>query len=77
MANGLVCGEMAGDQQAVPLLVGMGLMTSCQQHQYFVHVAWMKKPDTAKMEEYAKLCPYRMLNNEEVLNFKKEYVNFD
>ena len=69
---------MAGDQTAVPLLVGMGLMSSlCQLHLSFVHVAWMKKLDTAKMQEYANRALTECSTMEEVLELSKEYVNVD
>ncbi len=73
-----MCGEMAGDQTFVPLLIGMERMGfSMWRHLFFVRNL-MKKPGTAKMEEY---IPTRALTEcatmEEVLELSKEYVNVD
>ena len=49
-----MCGEMAGDQTAVPLLVGMGLDEFSMSATSILRTrSLMKKLDTAKMEEYA------------------------
>lgn len=51
-----MCGEMAGDQTAVPLLVGMGLDEFSMSATSILRTrSLMKKLDTAKMEEYANL----------------------
>ncbi|HDR3341866.1 TPA: phosphoenolpyruvate--protein phosphotransferase, partial [Bacillus anthracis] len=49
-----MCGEMAGDQKAVPLLVGMGLDEFSMSATSILRTrSLMKKLDTAKMQEYA------------------------
>ncbi len=70
-----MCGEMAGDQTAVPLLVGMEnwMSSQCQRHLFFVR-SLMKKLDTAKMEEYANRALTECSNGRSSC---KEYVNVD
>ena len=73
-----MCGEMAGDQTAVPLLVGMGLDEFSMSATSVLRTrSLMKKLDTAKMEEYANRALTECSTMEEVLVLSKEYVNFD
>ena len=73
-----MCGEMAGDQTAVPLLVGMGLDEfSMSATSVLRPRSLMKKLDTAKMEEYANRALTECSTMEEVLELSKEYVNVD
>ena len=73
-----MCGEMAGDQTAVPLLVGMGLDEFSMSATSVLRTrSLMKKLDTAKMEEYANRALTECSTMEEVLELSKEYVNFD
>lgn len=73
-----MCGEMAGDQTAVPLLVGMGLDEFSMSATSILHTrSLMKKLDTAKMEEYANRALTECSTMEEVLELSKKYVNVD
>ncbi len=73
-----MCGEMAGDQTAVPLLVGMGLDEFSMSATSILRTrSLMKKLDTAKMEEYANRALTECSTMEEVLELSKEYVNVD
>ncbi len=73
-----MCGEMAGDQTAVPLLVGMGLDEFSMSATSVLRTrSLMKKLDTAKMEEYANRALAECATMEEVLELSKEYVNVD
>ena len=73
-----MCGEMAGDQTAVPLLVGMGLDEFSMSATSVLRTrSLMKKLDTAKMEEYANRALTECSTMEEVLELSKEYVNVD
>ncbi|HFI0136824.1 TPA: phosphoenolpyruvate--protein phosphotransferase [Streptococcus suis] len=73
-----MCGEMAGDQQAVPLLVGMGLDEFSMSATSVLRTrSLMKKLDTAKMEEYAHRALTECATAEEVLELQKEYVDFN
>ena len=73
-----MCGEMAGDQTAVPLLVGMGLDEFSMSATSILRTrSLMKKLDTAKMEEYANRALTECATMEEVLELSKEYVNVD
>ena len=73
-----MCGEMAGDQTAVPLLVGMGLDEFSMSATSVLRTrSLMKKLDTAKMEEYANRALTECSTMEEVLELQKEYVDFD
>ena len=70
-----MCGEMAGDQTAVPLLVGMGLDEfSMSATSVLKTRSLMKRLDSAKMQELAD----RALNDcdtmEEVVELINEYV---
>ena len=72
------CGEMAGDQTAVPLLVGMGLDEFSMSATSILRTrSLMKKLDTAKMEEYANRALTECSTMEEVLELSKKYVNVD
>lgn len=73
-----MCGEMAGDQTAVPLLVGMGLDEFSMSATSILRTrSLMKKLDTAKMEEYANRALTECATMEEVLELSKKYVNVD
>ena len=73
-----MCGEMAGDQTAVPLLVGMGLDEFSMSATSVLRTrSLMKKLDTAKMQEYANELLLNVQQWKKFLNFLKEYVNFD
>ena len=73
-----MCGEMAGDQQAVPLLVGMGLDEFSMSATSVLRTrSLMKTLDTAKMQEYANRALTECATAEEVLELQKEYVAFD
>ena len=73
-----MCGEMAGDQTAVPLLVGMGLDEFSMSATSILRTrSLMKKLDTAKMEEYANRSLTECSTMEEVLELSKKYVNVD
>ena len=73
-----MCGEMAGDQTAVPLLVGMGLDEFSMSATSVLRTrSLMKKLDTAKMQEYANRALTECSTMEEVLELSKEYVNVD
>ena len=73
-----MCGEMAGDQTAVPLLVGMGLDEFSMSATSILRTrSLMKKLDTAKMEEYANRARTECSTMEEVLELSKKYVNVD
>lgn len=70
-----MCGEMAGDQTAVPLLVGMGLDEFSMSATSILRTrSLMKRLDTTKMKELAD----RALNDcdtlEEVVDLVHEYV---
>ncbi|MDA3769569.1 phosphoenolpyruvate--protein phosphotransferase [Streptococcus thermophilus] len=73
-----MCGEMAGDQAAVPLLVGMGLDEFSMSATSILRTrSLMKKLDTTKMEEYANRALTECSTMEEVLELSKKYVNVD
>lgn len=73
-----MCGEMAGDQTAVPLLVGMGLDEFSMSATSILRTrSLMKKLDTTKMEEYANRALTECSTMEEVLELSKKYVNVD
>ncbi|MBR2538131.1 MAG: phosphoenolpyruvate--protein phosphotransferase, partial [Streptococcus sp.] len=70
-----MCGEMAGDQTAVPLLVGMGLDEFSMSATSILRTrSLMKKLDTAKIEEYANRALTECSTMEEVLELSKKYV---
>ena len=73
-----MCGEMAGDQQAVPLLMGLGLDEFSMSATSVLRTrSLMKKLDSAKMQEYATRAITECATAEEVLELQKEYVNFE
>ena len=73
-----MCGEMAGDQKAVPLLVGIGLDEFSMSATSVLRTrSLMKKLDTKKMEELAQRALTECSTMEEVLKLEKEYVDFD
>ena len=73
-----MCGEMAGDQTAVPLLVGIGLDEFSMSATSVLRTrSLMKKLDTKKMEELAQRALTECSTMEEVLKLEKEYVDFD
>lgn len=54
-ASGLVCGEMAGDQVAVPLLLGLGLDEFSMSATSILKTrSLLKKLDSVKMQELAQ-----------------------
>lgn len=70
-----MCGEMAGDQTAVPLLVGMGLDEFSMSATSILRTrSLMKKLDTAKMEEYANRALTECSTMEEVLELSKNML---
>ncbi len=73
-----MCGEMAGDQTAVPLLVGMGLDEFSMSATSVLRTrSLMKKLDTAKMKAYADRALAECATMEEVIKLGKEYMDFD
>ncbi|MDP5872783.1 phosphoenolpyruvate--protein phosphotransferase [Streptococcus mutans] len=73
-----MCGEMAGDQTAVPLLVGIGLDEFSMSATSVLRTrSLMKKLDTAKMQELAQRALTECATMEEVLELEKEYIDFD
>ena len=73
-----MCGEMAGDQQAVPLLMGLGLDEFSMSATSVLRTrSLMKKLDTAKMQEYANRAITECGTAEEVLALAKEYIDVD
>lgn len=70
-----MCGEMGGDQQAIPLLVGMGLDEfSMSATSILRSRSLMKTLDTTKMQEYAHRALTECSTAEEVLALQKEYL---
>lgn len=70
-----MCGEMAGDQQAVPLLVGMGLDEFSMSATSVLRTrSLMKTLDTSKMKEYANRALTECSTAEEVLELAKDYL---
>ncbi|OFI48285.1 phosphoenolpyruvate--protein phosphotransferase [Floricoccus tropicus] len=70
-----MCGEMAGDQIAVPLLVGMGLDEfSMSATSVLKTRSLMKKLDTKQMEELANKALTETSTMEEVVALVNEYV---
>ena len=73
-----MCGEMAGDQTAVPLLVGIGLDEFSMSATSVLRTrSLMKKLDTDKMQELAQRALTECATMEEVLELEKEYIDFD
>lgn len=70
-----MCGEMAGDQTAVPLLVGMGLDEFSMSATSILKTrSLMKRLDTAKMAELADRALKECDTMEEVVELVNEYV---
>lgn len=70
-----MCGEMAGDQTAVPLLVGMGLDEFSMSATSILKTrSLMKRLDTAKMAELADHALKECDTMEEVVELVHEYV---
>ena len=71
-----MCGEMAGDQTAVPLLVGIGLDEFSMSATSILQTrSLMKTLDTSKMKELADRALTECDTMEEVLELMKEYVD--
>ncbi|MDD3015092.1 MAG: phosphoenolpyruvate--protein phosphotransferase [Lactococcus chungangensis] len=70
-----MCGEMAGDQTAVPLLVGMGLDEFSMSATSILQTrSLMKRLDTAKMQELANKALTECATMEEVVALVEEYT---
>lgn len=70
-----MCGEMAGDQTAVPLLVGMGLDEFSMSATSILKTrSLMKRLDTTKMAELADRALKECDRMEEVVELVNEYV---
>ncbi|ELB11420.1 phosphoenolpyruvate--protein phosphotransferase [Enterococcus faecium] len=70
-----MCGEMAGDQTAVPLLVGMGLDEFSMSATSILKTrSLMKRLDTTKMAELADRALKECDTMEEVVELVHEYV---
>ncbi|HAP6389733.1 TPA: phosphoenolpyruvate--protein phosphotransferase [Enterococcus faecium] len=70
-----MCGEIAGDQTAVPLLVGMGLDEFSMSATSILKTrSLMKRLDTAKMAELADRALKECDTMEEVVELVHEYV---
>jgi phosphotransferase system enzyme I (PtsI) len=70
-----MCGEVAGDQTAVPLLVGMGLDEFSMSATSILKTrSLMKKLDSSKMEELVDKALNEAVTNEEVMALVEEYT---
>ncbi len=70
-----MCGEMAGDQTAVPLLVGMGLDEFSMSATSILQTrSLMKRLDTAKMQELANKALTECATMEEVVALVEAYT---
>ena len=70
-----MCGEMAGDQTAVPLLIGMGLDEFSMSATSILKTrSLMKRLDTTKMAELADRALKECDTMEEVVELVNEYV---
>lgn len=70
-----MCGEMAGDQTAVPLLVGMGLDEFSMSATSILKTrSLMKRLDTTKMKELADKALTECATLEEVVTLVDQYV---
>lgn len=70
-----MCGEMAGDQTAVPLLVGLGLDEFSMSATSILKTrSLMKRLDTAKMQELAQRAITECTTMDEVVELVHEYV---
>ena len=71
-----MCGEMAGDQTAVPLLMGIGLDEFSMSATSILKTrSLMKTLDTSKMKELADRALTECDTMEDVLEIMKEYIN--
>ena len=71
-----MCGEMAGDQTAVPLLMGIGLDEFSMSATSILKTrSLMKTLDTSKMKELADCALTECDTMEDVLEIMKEYIN--
>ncbi|MFZ2211318.1 MAG: putative PEP-binding protein, partial [Lactococcus raffinolactis] len=69
------CGEMAGDQTAVPLLVGMGLDEFSMSATSILQTrSLMKRLDTATMQELANKALTECATMEEVVALVEDYT---
>ena len=70
-----MCGEVAGDQTAVPLLVGMGLDEFSMSATSILKTrSLMKRLDSTKMEELVDKALNEATTNEEVMALVDEYT---
>lgn len=70
-----MCGEMAGDQTAVPLLMGIGLDEFSMSATSILKTrSLMKKLDTSKMKELADRALTECDTMEDVLEIMEEYI---
>ena len=70
-----MCGEMAGDQVAVPLLVGLGLDEFSMSATSILKTrSLMKRLDTAKMQELSQRAISECTTMDEVVALVNEYV---
>ncbi|MCC7666494.1 phosphoenolpyruvate--protein phosphotransferase [Liquorilactobacillus satsumensis] len=70
-----MCGEMAGDQVAVPILTGLGLDEFSMSATSILKTrSLMKKLDTTKMSELAQKAVTECETTEEVVALVKEYT---
>ena len=70
-----MCGEVAGDQTAVPLLVGMGLDEFSMSATSILKTrSLMKRLDSSKMEELVEKALNEATTNEEVIALVEEYT---
>ncbi|SHE37257.1 phosphotransferase system, enzyme I, PtsI [Atopostipes suicloacalis DSM 15692] len=70
-----MCGEVAGDQTAVPLLVGMGLDEFSMSATSILKTrSLMKRLDSSKMEELVEKALNEATSNEEVKALVEEYT---
>ena len=70
-----MCGEVAGDQTAVPLLVGMGLDEFSMSATSILKTrSLMKRLDSTKMEELVDKALNEATSNEEVKALVEEYT---
>ena len=70
-----MCGEVAGDQLAVPLLVGMGLDEFSMSATSILKTrSLMKRLDSSKMEELVEKALNEATTNEEVIALVEEYT---
>jgi phosphotransferase system enzyme I (PtsI) len=71
-----MCGEMAGDQMAVPLLVGMGLDEFSMSATSILKIrSLMKRLNTKKMKELADKALNESDTAEEVIELVQKYIN--